>query len=252
MEAERYALAYAARGWPVMPAEGKQPLTRHGVKDASTDAELIRRWFQHWPHANLALACGSPGPQVLDVDNLERARDVIAALEGVPCVATTRGRHFYFAGAARSTIALGYGELRGRGSYVICPPSMHESGREYVWLLAPNGPLPPAPALLADRPGTGAGRHRTPRRKIVAGDGRWPYLRDFAVRLLRAGVTDERRILAHLRLEFEISCDPMPAARSGALESLATWAAASAIADRERGLDELTERIRAWQGEPIA
>lgn len=40
------ALDYAAHGWAVLPLEpnGKRPITAHGVKDASKDAEQIKRW----------------------------------------------------------------------------------------------------------------------------------------------------------------------------------------------------------------
>ena len=38
------ALAYAARGWAVLPVNhgGKDPLTAHGVKDATRDEAQIR------------------------------------------------------------------------------------------------------------------------------------------------------------------------------------------------------------------
>lgn len=245
MTAERYALEYAAHGWPVLPAApgGKLPLARHGVKDASTDANQIRRWWSRWPNANVAVACGRPGPQVLDIDNMTAAAEYVARFERVPCVATVRGRHYWFAGRVAGTVALDFGELRGRGSYVIAPPSVHESGREYVWLLAPYGPLPAPPKLGGHS--AGAGDHEPPARPIIAGDGRWPYLRDFAVRLTRAGVTDPARLLAHIRAEFELSCVSDPPARSGALEALAAWASQTEIASRERRIDELTERLKA-------
>ena len=62
---------------------------------------------------------------MLDIDNLEAVGDKLADLEatGAPEVATTQGRHLYFAGTDSGTVNLGYGELRGRGSYVVAPPS---------------------------------------------------------------------------------------------------------------------------------
>src|SRR4051794_36935678 len=110
------ALELAALGWPVLPARpgGKAPLTRRGVRDATTDPHQIRRWGRQWPDANVAIATGYPGPQVLDVDDLEAARPILARIDPLdaPTVATSRGRHVYFHGLERGTVALGYGELR--------------------------------------------------------------------------------------------------------------------------------------------
>ena len=55
-----HALRYALAGWRVLPlvANGKAPLTDHGVKDASSDPEQLGAWWQRWPAANIGLALG--------------------------------------------------------------------------------------------------------------------------------------------------------------------------------------------------
>ena len=67
----RQALAYAARGWPVFPCQAgqKTPATAHGHRDATTDPAQITAWFTRNPQWNVAIATGTPGPDVLDVDD---------------------------------------------------------------------------------------------------------------------------------------------------------------------------------------
>jgi hypothetical protein len=67
----RYALAAAARGWYVFPvAVGDKPPAR-GVTNweagATTDPDLIRRWWAHTPY-NIGIACGPSGLVVVDCD----------------------------------------------------------------------------------------------------------------------------------------------------------------------------------------
>jgi Bifunctional DNA primase/polymerase, N-terminal len=230
------ALGYARRGWPVLPvrAGGKDPLTRHGVKDASSDRRTVARWWRRWPAANVAVACGLPGPQVLDIDDLEAGAGALAATDGAPEVATANGRHRYLAGQARGTIELGFGELRGRGSYVVAPPSIHPSGREYVWLREPRGRLPAVPAMIARAARTAGRGQQAPLGDLVPHRRRHPHLRDAAVRLVRAGITDERRLTAYLELEFRLCCVRSPRPAPGYFHALARWAARTRIADRER------------------
>src|SRR5205814_5234945 len=64
---------YAAAGWPVLPClpGGKVPvgaLVPHGCLDATTDPDVITGWWSRMPAANVAIACGLPGPDVVDVD----------------------------------------------------------------------------------------------------------------------------------------------------------------------------------------
>jgi len=231
-------LDLAARGWPVMPIKprGKEPLTPHGVKDATTVERVILHWFDRWPDANLAIATGLPGPQVLDVDQPDSAREVLREVERLhpPTSATARGRHLFFAGIERGTISLGYGELRGTGSYVVVPPSIHPTGKEYTWLQQPTGPLPAVPTLLiAQRSTAGAGAFEAPARQVPHG-GRHDFLKDIAVRAVRAGITDQATLILVIKAAYETHCVKTPKARPNEFASLATWAAGTDIADRER------------------
>lgn len=136
------ALAWAARGVGVLPIQraGKAPLTRHGVHDASTDPDVLRRWWARWPEANVAIATGAPGVDVLDVDvrgqrsgwaALRKLRDAEILPPGAPLVRTpSDGLHLHFTGTEQRNGSLHGQQLdfRSRGGYVLVPPSYVDTG----------------------------------------------------------------------------------------------------------------------------
>jgi len=131
------ALAWAARGIPVLPVRPaeKAPLTTHGLRDATTDTALLREWWGRWPSANVGIATGSPGADVLDVDvrrdesgwpAVRRLVDAGALPVGVPMVRTPSGGvHLYFLGTEQRNGSLPREHLdfRSAGGYVLVPPS---------------------------------------------------------------------------------------------------------------------------------
>jgi Bifunctional DNA primase/polymerase, N-terminal len=168
------ALAYARSGWPVFPCRSgsKEPATRHGFRDASTDPSQIRSWWRRQPAANLAIATGRPGPDVLDVDQHGPAGSGFAAfrrlrdeglLDTVSVIVVTPGGglHAYFTGSDQQSGRLPSEHLdfRARGGYVLAPPSQ-VNGRPYRLIAhgPPSGGLDWAAVttLLSPAPGRAA------------------------------------------------------------------------------------------------
>jgi hypothetical protein len=128
------ALTLAARGLLVFPCSprAKTPATAHGVKDATTDPDIIRHWWQTVPDYNVAVATGSTSSIfVVDLDGLD-AEAELRRLElkygNLPCsveVITARGRHIYFKMPAvlvrnsAGRIAPGI-DVRGEGATCSC------------------------------------------------------------------------------------------------------------------------------------
>ncbi len=142
------ALAYAASlGWPVFPCKrDKAPYTGQGFKEATTDEEQIRRWWERWPDAGIGLATGrASGVYVVDIDPGHDGMASWELLEGRHGDVTTMvsrtgsgGWHLFFRAPPlelRNTGGrLGAGiDTRGDGGYVILPPSPHASGGRYEW-----------------------------------------------------------------------------------------------------------------------
>lgn len=162
------AMGYAARGWPVFPlaVRGKMPMIPkreggRGYLDATTHRGTVIEWWTRWPCANIGVATGH-GFDVLDVDPKNGGDESLAALvaQHGPLPATVEastgggGRHVLFRPDARvrcSAGRLGHGlDVRGRGGYVVAPPSVHPSGRRYRWVVR-DVPLAPWPPWLLAR-----------------------------------------------------------------------------------------------------
>jgi Bifunctional DNA primase/polymerase, N-terminal len=149
----RQALALAARGWPVLPCQPDQktPATRHGVRDATTDPGQITAWFGRHPDWNLAIATGTPGPDVLDVDQHGEAGNGYAAfrqlrnaglLDGARAYVRTPsgGLHAYFTGTGQRNghLPAHHLDFRSRGGYVLTSPSQ-VGGQPYQLVKAFRG-----------------------------------------------------------------------------------------------------------------
>ncbi|CAN5824174.1 hypothetical protein BH23GEM6_BH23GEM6_25910 [soil metagenome] len=138
------ALGYAARGWRVLPCvPGKKlPLITQWQRRATIDADLLRRWWRLAPEANTGIATGpESGLLVLDVDGdpdkLLRGREI----PRTPTQRTGGGGYqlFYRFPPELADVAttragvLPNVDTRGRGGFVVAPPSIHPDGPRYAW-----------------------------------------------------------------------------------------------------------------------
>jgi archaellum biogenesis ATPase FlaH len=210
------ALRYARADWPVFPCEpkGKKPLCEHGLKDATTDEKTIRAWWTKWPDANI----GHPTGQwmVLDVDGEEGERS-LAELEAkhgkLPATTTAKtgkGRHFYFqpngSEVRNSAGKLGlHLDSRGKGGYVILPPSVHESGTRYQWTV--KAKPAPLPAWIMEKLAEPERPHAIDSSGKVVEGRRNAHLTSLAGAMRRKGMTPAAIEAALLR-ENELCCDP--------------------------------------------
>jgi hypothetical protein len=159
---------------------GKHPLgvlAPHGVKDATCNRARILAWWTRHPHANIGLATGHTF-DVLDVDGPTGAHAIrtLAATHGLvssgPLVRTGGGGwHFYLAPTGLGNVRpadLAHVDWRGRGGYVVAPPSRHASGHPYQWATGRDldTPLAQAPAVLVERL-----ERRPPQRSPPSGGG---------------------------------------------------------------------------------
>lgn len=182
------ALKYAVLGWAIFPvhsvlttggctcgnndcsSHGKHPRTTHGLHDATTNEELIRRFWNDWPDANIGIRTGEvSGLVVLDVDTYQGGDASLEELQrehgALPPTLTVKtgggGWHYYFRSApgirASNTTNL-HGlpglDVRAEGGYVVAPPSRHRSGERYEFQVDPAdwaSRLPDAPSVLTTK-----------------------------------------------------------------------------------------------------
>jgi Protein of unknown function (DUF3631)/Bifunctional DNA primase/polymerase, N-terminal/Primase C terminal 1 (PriCT-1) len=164
------ALAIAAAGWAVIPlhtpidggcdcrgpacaSRGKHPRTKNGLSDATTDADQIRKWWNRWPDANIGAVVPS-GYVVVDVDVADLAT-VFAADETPPTATSRTGRGWHHIYRTPVPVRPKVGvrthvDLRGPGSYIVVPPSLHVSGVRYEWDIPIEDGIADAPAWIAE------------------------------------------------------------------------------------------------------
>jgi Bifunctional DNA primase/polymerase, N-terminal len=143
---EEAAHRYADHGWFVFPAApgSKIPATEHGFLDATTSHKQIQRWWRAEPRANVAIATGAPGPDVVDVDKhgdrsgypaWNKLRQAGLAGEPQAVIRTpSGGMHAYYRGTQQRNGSLPEYALdfRGAGGYVVTAPSKGDGGRPYA------------------------------------------------------------------------------------------------------------------------
>jgi hypothetical protein len=149
----RQALAYARYGWPVFPCLPGQkiPATQHGYQDATTGEQQITEWFGRDMRWNLAIATGTPGPDVLDVDQHGPAgtgypafarlhRAGLAGGASAYVRTPAGGMHAYFTGSGQHNGRLPSHHLdfRSAGGYILAPPSQID-GKPYRLIAKPGG-----------------------------------------------------------------------------------------------------------------
>jgi hypothetical protein len=158
------ALDYARQGRAVFPliAYRKEPATRRGFHDATTNPATIRRWWTARADYNIGIRTGAAsGIWIFDID-IDDDKDGEASLRDLevehgklPATMqsiTAHGRHAWFAytcpiPSTCSRIGPGL-DVRGDGGYIVAPPSIHPSGRPYAWSTDSAAAAATAPAWL--------------------------------------------------------------------------------------------------------
>ena len=150
------AIEYAGKGMAVFPLKprDKKPLTNHGVKDATTDFDVIKRWWQRNPNANIGIACGQISGGLLVIDLDERANGVSGfdslhewetengeLPETVRTITGKGGSHILYRVPHKESnrVDLLDGvDVRSDGGYIVAPPSIHPNGNTYEWEYDPE------------------------------------------------------------------------------------------------------------------
>jgi hypothetical protein len=176
------ALAYAGRGFPVVPLHylvrdprsvavncscgepacvrvGAHPLPSHGAADATTDPIRISWWWRRFPSANLGLATGAAFDALIvrgTVGDAARWSVVAEALRsGGPLARSGDDTwHFLFAPtglASQRPWGLARAEWRAWGGWVLVPPSQHAGGAVAAWVRDLDTPLPELPFAIRER-----------------------------------------------------------------------------------------------------
>jgi hypothetical protein len=129
--------------------------TCHGFWAATTDPELIRRWWTEEPDANIGAPCKLNGWAVIDIDPRNGGHKSLCALEqrvGVLPGTTLQitggdGLHMLYRSPGFDLPGEPFPGIDFKhNGYILLAPSVHSSGNRYQWAGAPDLFLAPATA----------------------------------------------------------------------------------------------------------
>jgi hypothetical protein len=159
------ALEYGNRGYQIFPLSERHKTPRIGQnwkKVAATlqnDLNKIDAIWEAEPDLNIGLPTGYQF-DVLDLDGqtgLDSFRNLLPTTgyrhEG-PIVKTPRGTHLYFQPTGWTVWSTGREvgiDWRGRGGYVVAPPSINTEGDKYRWVNPLTDTIPQMPEWLHER-----------------------------------------------------------------------------------------------------
>lgn len=151
----RAALEYIEHGLAVIPLEPKlkTPATKHGLNDWTDNPGDVNNWWALGYNFNVGIVCGqvSGGLVVIDLDahggadGRETLRDWEVTNgelpETVTSITGSGGKHLLYRASfsvrPSTNAALGV-DIRGDGSYIVAPPSIHPNGERYEWSISPD------------------------------------------------------------------------------------------------------------------
>lgn len=146
------AVKYINMGFAVIPLKvrSKDPATPHGLRDWSDNPQTARECWSAHPQCNVGIVCGqvSHGIIVIDIDiDEDKDKDGYATLrewekingalpETVTAITGGGGMHMLYRVNREirpfTNVEAGI-DVRGDGSYIVAPPSVHPSGHVYTW-----------------------------------------------------------------------------------------------------------------------
>ncbi len=145
-------------GWSIIPVGiNKKPLfewKKYQNERASSDQ--IVEWFEKYPNANIAVVTGRiSNLTIIDIDPRHDGTDeAFKDIQTIKSKTGGGGWHLYFeyeeGTQNHSGIKPGI-DVRSEGGFAVLPPSDHESGNNYEWLVAPDqNVLAPLPEFVND------------------------------------------------------------------------------------------------------
>lgn len=150
------ALKYLSLGWSIIPVKqgSKLPAISSWLEyqKRQPTTEEVTKWWTEMPQSNIAIVCGKvSGIIVVDLD---KGSDRSQLDLPITLVSKTGGGGFhYFYKWREGLVGAKVGiqqkvDIRSDNSYIVAPPSLHQSGNLYEWTVDENEPIVDAPSWL--------------------------------------------------------------------------------------------------------